>query len=353
LKPSSRIRTWEKITALSPVSSSGLRNLNEHAVLLIRTVCEFAGSLTFLDDIDEEIRGTGLREAVARRQTPPIFDWLLRAFSFHGVSDQAAWEYMRKHGAASWSQIEATLTYSPPCSKLCSFWTYEDCRYEKIRHTCAAPDHIDACPVPHLRLRNGRLNQTAFSFFLFVRDVARGDLVGWIDSQLEAAAHSPVADLEKAKQEALIGPLREVFGVSDKLLTMALSSLLIGARDHRPVWFETGKVMVAIDTLVHNFLHRTGILETCGVPHRYGPACYAGGGCEEIIRGAADRIDARSFNPSFPKIFPRFVQHAIWRYCAAEGLDLCNGNRIDDQERCQINYCYLFRICTRKSLKMV
>jgi hypothetical protein len=35
-------------------------------------------------------------------------------------------------------------------------------------------------------LRNGRLNQTAYSLFLFVRDVANGDLVQWIDDQLSA-----------------------------------------------------------------------------------------------------------------------------------------------------------------------
>ena len=318
---------------------------------MIRAVCAVAGSLSFLDEIDEEIRHAGLAQAVASGKTPPIFDWLLTAFSFQGISDRVARSYMDKHGTASWSKMEASLEASPTCQKLQTYWDYAGCRYDKGSFTCAEPDHIDACPVPRPRLRNGRLNQTAYSLFLFVRDIAGGDLIGWIDSQLEAATGSSDADLEAARQEALIGPLRGVFGVSDKVLTMALSSLLIGARDHRPVWFETGKVMVAIDTLVHNFLHRTGILETCGVPHRYGPACYAGGGCAEIIRGAADRIDARSFNPSFPKIFPRFVQHAIWRYCAAEGLDLCNGNRIDDQERCQINYCYLFRICARKSLK--
>jgi hypothetical protein len=33
-------------------------------------------------------------------------------------------------------------------------------------------------------LRNGRLNQTAYSLFLFIRDIADGDLVGWIDRQL-------------------------------------------------------------------------------------------------------------------------------------------------------------------------
>ncbi|WP_461350347.1 hypothetical protein [Bradyrhizobium liaoningense] len=139
--------------------------------------------------------------------------------------------------------------------------------------------------------------------------------------------------------------------MADKVLTNALSWLMIGARNHRPVWFETGKAMLVIDTLVHNFLHRTGILENCGIPHRYGPACYAKGGCAEIIRRAAERIDARSFNPSFPEFFPRFVQHAIWRYCAADGLDLCNGNRIYDREPCQISYCYLFRICEKIALK--
>jgi hypothetical protein len=92
----------------------------------------------------------------------------------------------------------------------------------------------------------------------------------WIDSQLEPSVGPSAAYLEASRQEALIGPLRNVYGVSDKVLTMALSSLLIGARGQRPVWFETGKAMMAIDTLVHNFLHRTGILEGCGTPHVYG-----------------------------------------------------------------------------------
>lgn len=132
---------------------------------------------------------------------------------------------------------------------------------------------------------------------------------------------------------------------------MALSSLLIGARSHRPVWFETGKVMIAIDTLVHNFLHRTGILESCGVSHRYGPACYAGGGCAEIIRGAADRIDARSFNPSFQRISAFCPARHLAILRSGSAFYLVNGNRIDDHKRCQINYCYLFQICGRKSLK--
>jgi hypothetical protein len=51
---------------------------------------------------------------------------------------------------------------------------------------------------------------------------------------------------------------------------MALSTLLISAREHPPVWFETGEAMIALDTLVHNILHRTGILQGCGIAHSTG-----------------------------------------------------------------------------------
>ena len=255
---------------------------------------------------------------------------------------------MERHLGPKWKQA---LRACPSCPKLRNYWHYERCRYDKGSFTCSEPDHIDACSVPRARLRNGRLNQTAYSLFLFVRDVTGGDLIGWIDGQLETAAGSSAADLEAARQEALIGPLRNVYGVSDKVLAMALSSLLIGARSQRPVWFETGKAMMAIDTLVHNFLHRTGILEGCGTSHVYGAACYARGGCAEIIRGVATRIDTRSFNPRFPEKFPRFVQHALWRFCAADELNMCNGNRIDDRKSCQITYCQLHQKCDRKPLK--
>jgi hypothetical protein len=60
----------------------------------------------------------------------------------------------------------------------------------------------------------------------------------------------------------------------------------------------------------------------------YGAGCYRPGGCADIIQAVAERIDARQFNPLFPQPFPRFIQHAIWRYYSQSGLDVCNGNRI-------------------------
>jgi hypothetical protein len=51
--------------------------------------------------------------------------------------------------------------------------------------------------------------------------------------------------------------------------------------------------MIAIDTLVHNFLHRTGIIARFNANHLYGAACYRPGGCAHIIQ-VAERVDARS-----------------------------------------------------------
>src|SRR6195256_2931794 len=106
---------------------------------------------------------------------------------------------------------------------------------------------------------------------------------------------------------ALLEPMREMYGVSDKVLAMALSSLLLGAPKKMVLWAEVGGSMIAIDTLVHNFLHRTGILHRFDAKHTYGLACYRSGGCADIIQAVAEHIDARQFNASFPKTFPRFV----------------------------------------------
>ena len=132
---------------------------------------------------------------------------------------------------------------------------------------------------------------------------------------------------------------------------MTLSILLLAAPKNMRLWTEAGAAMIAVDTLVHNFLVRTGTLRRFNASHAYGPACYRPGGCADIIEAVADRIDAREFNPQFPKSFPRFVQHAIWRYCSENGLDVCNGNRINDDHRCDNVYCQLYRTCDRVALR--
>jgi hypothetical protein len=60
-----------------------------------------------------------------------------------------------------------------------------------------------------------------------------------------------VLDLVAAQRfefEVLIGPLRNVYAVSDKVLTMALSGILITGSKHYPAWLEVGVGMVAVSS---------------------------------------------------------------------------------------------------------
>ena len=179
-----------------------------------------------------------------------------------------------------WQASKNTLSWRrqrPPC-----LWHFYGCRYDKISQTCSEPDHIGTCPLPSHQLRNGRLNQMAYSLYLFLRDIADGDLVGWIDRQFQGADDPASPDRLARLREALVGPLREVYGVSDKVPTMTLSCILLAAPKRLHLWHEIGASMIAIDTLVHNFLVRTGILARFEADHSYGAACYQAGGCADI-----------------------------------------------------------------------
>jgi hypothetical protein len=206
-----------------------------------------------------------------------------------------------------------------------------------VRTTCEP-----ACFRPPLR--SGLRKNTCI--VLRIDDIAGGDLVGWIDRRLELAARPSGPSRLARMRVALIEPLKEVYGVSDKVLMMALQ-LLLGAPDGRVYWFEVGGSMIAVDTLVHNFLYRTGILHRLESDHAYGPACYRPGGCTDVIEAVAHGVDARRFNRAFPKTFPRFVQNAIWRYCSQQCLDICNGDKIDDRAQCENIDCKLYSICDR------
>lgn len=320
----------------------------DHAVILIETVCALAGSEKLIGATDPERKR--LQQAIATHDTPALFGYLVEAFSYQGISDAVAYTYMDEHGRVTWDDLERATICPSPCPKLDSYWRFEGCRYEKAAATCAQPELMASCPLPHHDLRNGRLNQTAYSLFFFIRDIADRDLVTWIDDQVRAAAEGGVRDRSSRMVQSLIDPLRNVIGVSDKVVSMTLSYLLMAAPPTKQHWIDIGKSMIAIDTLVHNFMVRTGLLQRFDAGHPYGPACYRPKGCADIIRRVTRRIDAREFNPDCPKAFPRFVQHAVWRWCAQGELDICNGNQIDDRRPCENCSCPLFTLCDRVCL---
>jgi hypothetical protein len=319
-----------------------------HAVRLVRRVCELAGNAACLTEMRAGLRHAGVTAAVARHDTSVLYDWLLEQLSFQGIADRVARDFIATHGNVRFADLERELRGVQPCAKLAGYWAFADCQYQKTALTCAEPKHFGQCLLPQHPLRNGRLNQTAYSLYFFIRDVANNDLVAWINAQF--ASVEPGPDRLRTMRAALLDPLRHVYGVSDKVLSMALAHLLLGAGQGRRTWRETGSTFIVVDGLLHNFLHRTGILARFGLGHAYGPGCYRAGGCAALLERIAGAIDARAFNPAFPATFPWFVQNAIWRYCAQEGLAICNGTQIDDTQRCGNRHCQLGQRCDRVRL---
>jgi hypothetical protein len=332
---------------MAPVQATITTAGQETAVSIIRRTFLRAASSSFLDDLKADHRRAGIGAAIRARDTSRLFRSIVATLSYQGISDRVAAAYMDQHGQIGWGDVEAIVNGRSPCPKLQSYWHFENCGYRKSSATCSRPDLLQTCGLPNFPLRNGRLNQTAVSLYLFIRDVAGGDLAGWIDSTLRE--HAGRSATERAA--ALVEGMRCIYGVSDKLLSMLLSWLLLGVSRRCHLWFETGASFVVVDTLVHNYLHRTGVMAAVEGEHPYGPGCYGENGCAAALQTAADQIDARLFNAAFPMHFPRFVQHAIWRFCAQEGLDVCNGNRVDDRQSCENAYCPDFGGCRRMPLR--
>ena len=140
--------------------------------------------------------------------------------------------------------------------------------------------------------------------------------------------------------------------MSRKLVSMMLSTILMAADPKRsPDWVMVGRSMVAIDSLVHNFLHRTGILTAYAREHPYGQRCFGAAGCDGVIRDLVARLREHRLGTESAPPFPRGVQRAIWRFCAGSELDVCNGRNIDDKQPCQLSWCPLWAKCSRLPLR--
>ena len=157
------------------------------AARLILDLLSLEDSRRLLANADRRIFAAGLKPILRDRDTPSLYGWLMEVFSFQGISDAIAADYLARHGNAEWKEIDRRLRRTRPlCPKLSSFDAYRDCGFQKLKEQCNNPRLIASCPVPQLPLRKGQLNQLAFSLYLFIRDRAHGDLVGFIDDLSES-----------------------------------------------------------------------------------------------------------------------------------------------------------------------
>ena len=288
----------------------------QRAISLIQHVCDIAAPRNYLAETREYLVNAGIVAAVATHDTPALYRWLMETISYQGIADRIASDYLDRHGRVQWADVENGLKRPDPCPKLATYWTFHGCGYRKSACSCAVPTRLPQCIVPALPMRNGRLAQSAVALYLFLRDVCGGDLIGWIDDHLSRSNEPNAAPI--------IDALRHIHGVSDKVLSLALVTLLLGGRPRDSRWQSAGARLIVIDTLVHNWLHRTGILNDLDARHFYGPKCYGPDGCADYSpasRFADRRPSLRGRQPSgFPSADP------------IRDLALLRGRRLRDAE---------------------
>jgi hypothetical protein len=276
----------------------------QRAISLIQRICDMTAPRNYLANTREYLVHTGIVAAVANHDTPALYRWLVEIISYQGIADRIARDYLDRHGRVRWADIDNGLKRPDPCPKLASYWTFHGCGYRKSACSCAVLPRLPCCLLPTLPMRNGRLAQSAVALHLFLRDLCGGDFISWIDDTL---CQSQFIEPNAAP---IIDALRHIHGVSDKVLSLALVVLLLGGRPGDSRWQAAGAELVVIDTLVHNWLHRSGILNDLDAWHRYGAKCYGPNGCADIVRRAALLIDARRYSSDNPPAFPRLIQSA-------------------------------------------
>jgi len=296
--------------------------------------------------IQQMIHGTKARKSIK------LYKYLMEAFLYTGGSDQSnEGHYRKQKNKPTFNKIRKALL-AAECPKLVCFETFKNCGYRKMARTCNNPELIETCPLPKFDMKRGTLNQMVFSLYFFLRDVCQNDFYQFVQAHFDQGKKECYQ--VKGQVENFIQVFSQVYNVGPKLIDMAFSHLFF---TQYPGWdYRTvGAEMVAIDTLVHNFLARTGTLDEYKKFHKYGLACHTQKGCLGVIEEIAQEIDCRKYNKEYPAYFPRLVQLYIWAYCSMTGENICNGNKCKQSKpnrECELytrNWCMPF-ICPEGEL---
>lgn len=320
---------------------------------LVSKVCELS------KDVLEKPPSSAMAKILRRQisnieKTRLLFRLFVADFSYQATSDQAVDRFRERNGDVTFQQVAlqmeiARRNRSSFCPKLESFESFKGCCYRKAPRTCNSPTLISACPLPKFVLIKGSTNIKTISFFLWLSDICQGDLISFTDNVIGRYANLPTEDerITGAKDE-LIELAMLIHGVGSKLANMVLSSFLL-SNTRKENWLNIGRSMVPVDSLVHNFLHRTGILRFYNSAHPYGPACYVK--CIKIIEDLAREINCTKFSEAYPSFFPRFISFSIWRFSSVGLLDVCNGKNIRKGRCRQNDVCPVYDLCDRVRLK--
>src|ERR1039458_10773087 len=80
---------------------SSSRSALKHFVRIVHHVCCVAGAHSLINDTRSAGAPNTLGSAIERLDTPALFNWLVDALSYQGISDRAAFAYIQKHGSGT------------------------------------------------------------------------------------------------------------------------------------------------------------------------------------------------------------------------------------------------------------
>lgn len=284
----------------------------------------------------------GVQGAWAHLAVAPLEQVAAKIFevaNFQGMSDRAAVSWLSTNGLPDFSVLTERLRHEA-CPHAASLEGITACGFVKRRNSCNNPSMLASCLVPHIPARKGQLTRLAVALAYWVEDWPERSLRGWVNAQSRAGADTFAG-------QAMVDDLKRLPGLSDKVASMIASDIAIGLSVRRPALLASGASIVVIDSLVHNLLMRTGAITSAGKPHAFGSGCYASGGCSDLIVRFSETVDARSYNSAWPRLAPRMLQHALWRFCAGNEFNVCNGNQIHAGRKCESECCPAARRCAR------
>lgn len=286
-----------------------------------------------LEDKSEEYIKLAIKDALEGKNAK-LYRFFLDAFKYVGGSNlvnEKVWEEMNPK--PTYHRIRNELG-SAECPKLESFDQFDRCGYSKSQKDsgkpCTMPRFFNECPLPQYDMKNGKLNQMVFSTYLFLKDRCQGDFPGFIKEIFGTPQQVEKLEEEElnARVKTLENEMCRIFNVGPKLINMTMSSLFYaktGKWNYRRVFPQ----MAAVDSLVHEFLHRTGTLKLFGREHKYGEkVCHSPEGCVGVINDIARQIDCRRYNKDYPEYYPRMVQVCIWKFCT----ESCNQKNCKYEE---------------------
>jgi hypothetical protein len=300
----------------------------KHSIQLIKQII-IAHQKLFDDVFDDDIPEmqailSQMIHGKPQHKSIKLYQYLLKSFLFAGGGDQSNSAYYAKQRyKPTYNRVKQAIK-AVQCPKLASLEAFKGCGYRKTTNKCHEPAFLGTCSLTRFDMKRGALNHMAFSLYFFLRDVCQGDFYTYTKEHF--SQYRPTDGTITELLDGFIKKVTTIANVGPKLAHMALSGLFLtrySGWDYR----HMGLHMIAVDSLVHNFLHRTGILDSYQLQHAYGPRCHSETGCMKVVQELANHIDCREFNPILPAHFPRFIQYHIWAYCAKDGENICNLNQ--------------------------